>query len=432
MFIRGPGRLKLTRLAVSILNFDKVALMRRSVSFLFLVLANSLLAQDVMSELPHNNIYATFYSAANDTTPEQRFFDWTELQFKRGVYAKRRAKLVQTLRGSGGGIFLTPSSHGVSHGPTFRQLDDFLYLTGLELPHSILAIDSDAGETVLFAPRRDARFESTSRQNDFPGRPLADDPDLAEVSGISEIRLYDELGTALSGWTKNGRALRVNLGRNGKITQMETDFIYDWNSAGRLIFHIQQTYPSAKIENAFAAIAQVRMVKGPEEVEVSRRVCDLTVAAIKHAAPFIKDGVDERSLEAEIESVYKRGGAQRLAFSSIIKSGPNSLWPWRILAAHSNRRNRHMKNGELVIFDVGPELDHYVSDVGRTFPVSGKFTAEQKKILDMETAVSDAIIAAIRPGVTFPELVQIAISTIPSSERKYMQTGSFFGCRRRP
>ncbi|MEE9263692.1 MAG: M24 family metallopeptidase [Vicinamibacteria bacterium] len=58
----------------------------------------------------------------------------------------------------------------------------------------------------------------------------------------------------------------------------------------------------------------------------------------------------------------------------------------------------HLRDGELVIFDVGTELDYYVADVGRTFPVSGKFTEEQKRTLDMVTAVSDAIIAAVRPG----------------------------------
>ena len=116
-----------------------------------------------------------------------------------------------------------------------------------------------------------------------------------------------------------------------------------------------------------------------------------------------------------------------MAFASIVKSGPNSLWPWRILAANHDRRNRVMRDGDLVIFDVGTELDYYVSDVGRTFPVSGKFTARQKRALEMATAVSDTIIAAIRPGVSFAELKNIAVAKIPSDERRYMQAGGFYG-----
>ena len=141
----------------------------------------------------------------------------------------------------------------------------------------------------------------------------------------------------------------------------------------------------------------------------------------------MKPGVSERSHEAELEAAYKRGGAQRLGFSSIIKSGPNALWPWRILAAHYDRRNRTMAAGDLVIFDVGTELDYYVSDVGRTFPISGTFSRVQREKLMLSTRVSDAIIAAIRPGVTFDDLMIVAREQIPDEEQRHMQTGSFFG-----
>ncbi len=86
-----------------------------------------------------------------------------------------------------------------------------------------------------------------------------------------------------------------------------------------------------------------------------------------------------------------------------------------------------MKNGELVIFDVGCELDGYVSDTGRTFPVSGRFTPEQRAILTMEVGVSDALIAALRPGVTLREAQRAGLSAVPEAARAYMQTGLFFG-----
>ena len=365
-------------------------------------------------------------SAQPTPTPEQRFFEWTDLQFDEAVYAQRRDRMVQGLRETGGGVFLTPAAHGVSHGYSFRQLDDFLYLTGLEVPHSVLAIDADAGTTTLYMPGQDARFASASRPNDFPGRPLGDDPELARRSGITDVRPYEVLDEAVGAWVEAGRLLRLNTGR-GAIPMLKTAFIVDWNPAQMLLFHLQQTYPQARVESAYPAMAQLRMIKGPEEIEAMRKVCALTVKAIREAASHIKDGVDERTLEAELEAVYKRGGAQRLAFSSIIKSGPNSLWPWRILATHNDRRNRTMHDGDLVIFDVGTELNHYVSDVGRTFPVSGRFTEEQRRILEMEVAVADAIIAAIRPGITLAELTEVALASLPEEEHPYMQTGSFFG-----
>lgn len=362
----------------------------------------------------------------NQQTGEQRFFDWTKLQFSKEVHSVRREKLIRLLQKHGGGIYLTPSHHGVSDGTTFRQLSDFLYFTGLELPQSILVVDASSATTILFVPGRDDRFESISRPRDFPGRALGDDPDLVRVSGIEDIRPIEHLDADLRAWLDRGLTVWINSGR-GEIEKLKTNFVKNWTPSQELLFHLQSEYPNANIQNAFQSIPRLRMIKGPEEIEAIRRVCDLTVKAIKGAAPFIRDGVDERTLEAELEAIYKRGGAQRLAFSSIIKSGPNSLWPWRILAAHYDRRNRQMRNGELVIFDVGTELDYYVSDVGRTFPISGKFSALQKQTMEMTIAVSDAIIAAIRPGVTLPELTEIAIEQTPSNERKYMQTGSFFG-----
>ena len=86
-----------------------------------------------------------------------------------------------------------------------------------------------------------------------------------------------------------------------------------------------------------------------------------------------------------------------------------------------------MEQGDLVIFDVGCEYNYYVSDVGRTFPVSGQFTKEQKEILEMETGIADQIIDFIRPGITFQDIRQLTDRIIPADAKKYMQVGLFFG-----
>ncbi|MCB0036034.1 MAG: aminopeptidase P N-terminal domain-containing protein, partial [Anaerolineales bacterium] len=127
----------------------------------------------------------------------EKFFDWTTLPFTPDEYQRRRAKMVAQLRGSGGGVYLTPSRHGRSAGETFRQLNDFIYCTGLELPDSVLVIDSNSAEVIVFAPEKDERFANASRPNDFPGRPLAADPALAEQSGIADIRPLSEFSVYL-------------------------------------------------------------------------------------------------------------------------------------------------------------------------------------------------------------------------------------------
>ena len=363
-------------------------------------------------------------SAPPTADGEQRYLEWTSLPFAKKEFAARRAAFMGTLRRTAtGAVHLEPARDGFSYGETFRQLDGFLYLTGLELPNAVLALDADSGVATVFAPRRDARFESATRPNDFPGRPLGDDPAIAAAAGI-EVRPIEALDEALRAWSREGRPFFVDLGRGG-TPDPKTDYVFTWSPGERLAAHLRTL--GIGVKDARDLLARQRMVKSPAELEVLRRACAINAAAILHAARSVRDGVDERTLAAEFEAEGKRRGARRLAFDSIVKSGPNSLWPWRILATHADRRNRAMTDGELVIFDVGVEVDGYATDAGRTFPVSGTFTADQRRRVEMATAVSDAILAAIRPGVTFEELQAVADAAIPEPERPYMQTGLFFG-----
>lgn len=364
---------------------------------------------------------------AGNRMPEQRFFEWTDLAFAPTEYRLRRRAMIAQLQQTGGGVYLTPSADGATSGGTFRQENDFLYFTGLELPQSMLALDAEEGLVVLFAPRRDARFESPSRPNHFPGRPLADDPDLAARSGITQLRSIDELERYIEGLAADGRTIRVNLGGPDPNAMIETHAIQTLTSTFGLVHHLQSTHPTVALRNAYGEVARLRMIKSEAEIALVRRSAQLTAYAIMDAAGHIADGVMERTLEAEFEAACKKGGSQRLAFSSIIKSGPNSLWPWRILSAHYDRRNRAMRDRDLVIFDVGCELDYYSSDVGRTFPVSGSFADDQRDILEMVTAISDSIIANVRPGITLAELQALAVDLIPEDERRHMQAGFFFG-----
>jgi Xaa-Pro aminopeptidase len=250
---------------------------------------------------------------------------------------------------------------------------------------------------------------------------------LATVSGLTRIVDVSEFEAYLEAWTNEGRLLRVNGGRPGTLSTMESEALPDWSPQDLLLLHLRRTRPEAPIRNAFDAVARVRSVLSPAEVERMRRVADLTMRSIRETAGWVKEGVDERTLEGHFQLACKRGGSQRVAFHPIIKSGPNSNRPWRVLTAHYDRRNRKMTNGDLVIFDVGCELDHYVSDVGRTFPVSGRFSPEQRLALELSTAVADAIIAAVRPGLTLRDLQTVAEANIPDDQKKYMQTGLYFG-----
>lgn len=360
-------------------------------------------------------------------TPEQRYADWARPGFRPQEYRFKRARVIDGLAASGGGILLTPSSDGATHGGTFRQLDDFWYLTGLELPRSMLVLDAESRRSILFMPARDPRFENPGRPNDFPGRPLLDDYQLRSIAGIDEYRDVAELDAYLRERVAEETALRVNAGSTGPVPRPVVPLIGTLDAASALIHRLRSDYPGADVLNAFEVIARMRMVKTPAEIRRMRGAADATIAAIRATADRIRPGVDERTLQGEFEGTCRTFGAQSIPFTPIVKSGPNSLWPWRILAAHYGRRNRALRGGDLVILDVGCEIDGYISDVGRTFPVSGAFTDVQREKLLVSTRAAEAIIAAVRPGVTLRELTQVAYAAIPDHEEPYMQTAAFFG-----
>lgn len=361
-------------------------------------------------------------------TPEQRYGDWVRrLDFRPQEYSFRRSHMIRLLRESGGGIFLVPSSDGRTHGDTFRQQEDFWYYTGLEVPNSLLVLDADRDRSILFLPSTDYRFENAGRPNDFPGRPLLSDFQLRSIAGIEEYRGMDELHRFLEQRIRGRTVLRLNAGSQGDVPTPDPGLFGGLDPTAAMILSIRSRYPDARLANAFEEVARGRMVKSRAEIEKMQIAADATAQAIRSAVALIRPGIDERSLQGEFEATCRALGSQTIPFTPIVKSGPNSLWPWRVLAAHYDRRNRSMEADELVILDVGCEIDGYISDVGRTFPVGGTFTALQREKMLVSLDAADAIIAAVRPGITFRELTRIAYDAIPDHEERYMQTPSFFG-----
>ena len=355
-------------------------------------------------------------------TPEQRYGDWARPGFRPQEYEFRRNRIIDGLRATGGGLLLVPSSDGLTHGETFRQLEDFWYLTGLEVVQSMLVLDAERGLSTLFMPPRDPRFENPGRRNDFPGRPLLDDYQLRGIGGADDYRDIAELDGFLRERLGSGALLRVNAGSSGPVPNPVVPLIGSLDPPASLIRRLRDDYPEVEIVNAFDIIARLRMVKTPAEIMRMRRAAAATMAGIRAAAALVRQGVDERTLQGEFERACREAGSQSIPFTPIIKSGPNSLWPWRVLAAHYDRRNRALQDGDLVILDVGCEVNGYVSDVGRTFPANGTFTEIQREKLLVSTRAAEAIIAAVRPGVTLRELTEVAYDAIPDEEEPYMQT----------
>ncbi|MGE0554699.1 MAG: aminopeptidase P N-terminal domain-containing protein [Gemmatimonadales bacterium] len=356
----------------------------------------------------------------------ERYADWARPVFPAEELAARRDRLVALLQARGGGVALFPSASGATDGRTFRQTNDFLYFTGLEWPQSVLWVDADAGRSVLFGPSTDPRFENPGRPNDFPGRPLLMDPEAWASSGIDSVAPIVELAAAVERLA--GRRT-VWIHRDGPRGLERPALVPSgsWTAELELELALAGRHPSLELEDSGPAIARLRMVKSAREIALIRRAVTAAAESMLEAARAVGIGVTERTIQGEFEAACRRRGAQRFGFTPIVKSGPNALWPWRILAAHHDRRDRALAAGEVVILDLGCEVDYYTSDIGRTFPVDGRFGAAHRRALELVTTVSDAIIRAVRPGIRLSELARIAQSVIPTDQRRYMQTPSFFG-----
>jgi Xaa-Pro aminopeptidase len=159
----------------------------------------------------------------------------------------------------------------------------------------------------------------------------------------------------------------------------------------------------------------MRAVKGADEIARLRRAVDITVAGHVALMRAARPGMYEYELEAVLEAEFRRHGADRVGYPSIVGSGPNGT------ILHYDVNRRRTRDGDLVVVDAGAEWGQYTADVTRTFPVNGRFTARQKAIYDLVLATQQAAFDSVRPGMTLRRLDGIA--------RRYMRerSGSLCG-----
>jgi Xaa-Pro aminopeptidase len=156
------------------------------------------------------------------------------------------------------------------------------------------------------------------------------------------------------------------------------------------------------VRNIVPIMDSLRVVKDAASLVALRRAVRITTEGIVAGMQATRPGMHEYQLEAVIEYTFRRLGADRLGFPSIVGSGPNSV------ILHYDLNRRQMQAGDLVVVDVGAEYAQHTADVTRTFPVSGTFTDRQRAIYALVLATQEAVIDAVRPGVTVGELNGIA------------------------
>jgi Xaa-Pro aminopeptidase len=282
----------------------------------------------------------------------------------------------------------------------YREDNDFFYLTGVEVPNSWLVLTARGGAlagATLYLPPRDTVSHYRSEQ--WVGPQLTPGgPEATARTGIRDVRSADLVGKELPSvvFAPESPARQGSLYVKPGPGQGETPFLKD-SILGRV-----QAGAGLRVGNLAEPMAQLRLVKDADELARLRKAVAITEEAQRNVMRRIEPGMYEYQAEALIEYDFRRNGAERLGFPTIVGSGPNST------LLHYDKNRRRMEAGELVVMDIGAEYGYYTADITRTVPVSGKFTPRQRAIYDLVLGAQQAAIKAVRPGVTVQQLDRIA------------------------
>lgn len=316
------------------------------------------------------------------------------------VYRERRLRLLNHMQDHGfsAAVIFNDTKKSPSGGPDRSGLD-FYYLTGIEHePGAALLLDPDADQYLesLYLPSLDVEDHVWHGERASLGR------ELELSTGFARVRRLGSLPGALASAILTGESKKaVFLGPVvGYTSPVPNQLQVLRDSTSRI--------PGASVGLDREILPAMRQAKDMQEIELTRRAISNTRAGLSEGMKQVKPGMTEFELRTIIETAFHEAGSRRLAFGSIVGSGPNSC----VLHYRGEHDHRVMGEGELVLCDVGAEVENYAADITRTFPVSGTFSPRQREVYDVVLRAADEAIAATRPGVTFAELNDIARKVI--------------------
>ncbi len=293
---------------------------------------------------------------------------------------------------------LNPGSH-------FRQDPDFYYFTGCEDQHSALIMTPADGRSYLFLPRQ------TDREVRSTGANLLRVPNAKEKTGFSEIYELDYLDEFLArslsryGWTFHMRLIpRSTLLYTARRSKLHYNDRVTLDNYRIQKFH--ERFPAVEFKDVSSAIDELRVIKSREEIEVLRRIGKISAEGVRQAMLATRPGGWEYEIEGAAVGTIISLGSRGPGYPPIVASGLNAC------TLHYSRNADTTRDGDLVLMDFGGELDYLMVDISRTWPVSGKFSPEQREAYRVCLEVEKACIEAYRPGVTTADVQKHVADTM--------------------
>jgi Xaa-Pro aminopeptidase len=308
------------------------------------------------------------------------------------VYQERRRRLMASI----GDCVAVISSQGVVQGITedFRQDADFFWLTGINEPdaHLVLQPKSPYRKVVLFLKSRDPEAER------WTGPREAISPELLKTYGVDRVRRGSPESTLADAGLHHECVAVISPAGMGKDNRDDDE----------LALRLASRY-GLKVIYKRGLLAELRAAHGPEELERMERAVAITAQGHNVVARATVAGVSERDVQTQLEYAFFAAGGTGLSYSSIVGSGPNGA------VLHWDKNSRILHDGDLVVVDAAAEYGRYASDVTRTYPVSGHFTADQARVYRAVYQAQEDIFAAIKPGVSMAELQHVAEESLGRS-----------------
>jgi Xaa-Pro aminopeptidase len=340
----------------------------------------------------------------------------SDVAFPARVYAERRARIA---RESGDGVVIVPGRYLVNADGLFRQEPNFWYLTGVESPYAILVMVNGAGRAqrdVLFLPERyqfagaqypmvDSAFRRAVWNR--PVRRLAPGVEAERATGVAATYPIDSFAVRLRELAAGART--VWMPRDDMSLYSPTGLPAPLTLEQQLVRAVDSLLPGRTRRDLTPLVTRMRLVKDSFEIAALRKAAEISGQGLVAAMRAVRPGMNDREVAGLMEYEWKRRGSPRASFPPIVASGPNAMTFFTLMRENYNAVDRVMQRGDLLFLDYGAaDYLTYAADLCRTIPVSGTFTAEQRKYYDIVLEAQEAAIAAIGPGAMMLDAIKAA------------------------
>lgn len=303
------------------------------------------------------------------------------------LYEQNRKRFIKKMKPNSVAIFpgnpiLTTNGDAVY---TYQPNSDVLWLSGIVQEKTMVILYPDnpdkSAREVLVLLRPNEHLEK------WEGHKLRKE-EATSISGIENIQWVDSIDTMLQVMMHHADNVYLNSNENDRLdtSLLRTDLNF--------VHNFMQRYPLHNYERAARIMKELRGIKTAEEIDVVRKAVDITHKAFLRVLGFVRPGVMEYEIEAEITHEFLRNRATKHAYDCIIASGDRA----RVL--HYVENNRECKEGELLLMDFGAQYGNYASDLTRTIPVSGKFSKRQKEVYNAVLHLHNYAKSILKPGIS--------------------------------